>query len=200
MNTLYVKCIKRALDLILSLLSLIVLSPLLIVLTLVGAVALKGNPFFVQQRQGRNGRAFSIIKFRSMTNARRGGKLLPDEQRLTKYGMFLRRTSLDELPELINILMGNMSVVGPRPLIAKQLQPYSKHQARRHEVRPGLTGWAQVHGRNSITWEQKFGYDVWYVDHVSFLLDFKIIIMTVRSVLTREGVGGGDKSVKLPRH
>ena len=190
MKTVYSKYIKRALDFIISLLALTVLSPLLLVLTLVGAVKMRGNPFFVQERPGRNGRVFRLIKLRSMTNEKKNGELLPDEERLTGYGRFLRRTSLDELPELLNILVGHMSIVGPRPLLVKYLPLYNEHQARRHEVRPGLTGWAQVNGRNSITWEQKFDYDVWYVDHVSFALDVRIVMMTVRSVLKREGISG----------
>lgn len=194
MKTVYSKYIKRALDFIISLLALTVLSPLLLVLTLVGAVKMRGNPFFVQERPGRNGRVFRLIKFRSMTNKKKNGELLPDEERLTGYGRFLRRTSLDELPELWNILVGHMSIVGPRPLLVKYLPLYNEHQARRHEVRPGLTGWAQVNGRNSITWEQKFDYDVWYVDHLSFVLDFRIVMMTVRSVLKREGISGDNNA------
>ena len=167
---------------------------MLLVLTLVGAVKMRGNPFFVQERPGRNGRVFRLIKFRSMTNKKKNGELLPDEERLTGYGRFLRRTSLDELPELLNILVGHMSIVGPRPLLVKYLPLYNEHQAPRHEVRPGLTGWAQVNGRNSITWEQKFDYDVWYVDHVSFALDVRIVMMTVRSVLKREGISGENNA------
>ena len=194
MKTVYSKYIKRVLDFIISLLALTALSPLLLVLTLVGAVKMRGNPFFVQERPGRNGRVFRLIKFRSMTNKKKNGELLPDEERLTGYGRFLRRTSLDELPELLNILVGHMSIVGPRPLLVKYLPLYNEHQARRHEVRPGLTGWAQVNGRNSITWEQKFDYDVWYVDHVSFALDVRIVMMTVRSVLKREGISGENNA------
>ena len=194
MKTVYSKYIKRVLDFIISLLALTVLSPLLLVLTLVGAVKMRGNPFFVQERPGRNGRVFRLIKLRSMTNEKKHGELLPDEERLTGYGRFLRRTSLDELPELLNILVGHMSIVGPRPLLVKYLPLYNEHQARRHEVRPGLTGWAQVNGRNSITWEQKFDYDVWYVDHVSFALDVRIVMMTVRSVLKREGISGENNA------
>ena len=194
MKTVYSKYIKRVLDFIISLLALPALSPLLLVLTLVGAVKMRGNPFFVQERPGRNGRVFRLIKLRSMTNEKKNGELLPDEERLTGYGRFLRRTSLDELPELLNILVGHMSIVGPRPLLVKYLPLYNEHQARRHEVRPGLTGWAQVNGRNSITWEQKFDYDVWYVDHVSFALDVRIVMMTVRSVLKREGISGENNA------
>lgn len=194
MKTVYSKYIKRVLDFIISLLALTALSPLLLVLTLVGAVKMRGNPFFVQERPGRNGRVFRLIKLRSMTNEKKNGELLPDEERLTGYGRFLRRTSLDELPELWNILVGHMSIVGPRPLLVKYLPLYNEHQARRHEVRPGLTGWAQVNGRNSITWEQKFDYDVWYVDHVSFALDVRIVMMTVRSVLKREGISGENNA------
>lgn len=188
MNKIYVRYIKRVLDFTLSLAALIILSPLLLALMLIGAVEMKGNPFFVQRRQCRNGRTFNIIKFRSMTNEKRNGELLPDEDRLTKYGVFLRSTSLDELPQLINILIGDMSIVGPRPKPERELLLYKEQAKRRHEVRPGLTGWAQVNGRNNITAEQMFKYDVWYVDHAGFWLDFKIILMTVRCVLKREGV------------
>ena len=194
MKTVYSKYIKRALDFIISLLALTVLSPLLLVLTLVGAVKMRGNPFFVQERPGCNVWLYILKKSRSIKNKNKHGELLPDEERLTGYGRFLRRTSLDELPELLNILVGHMSIVGPRPLLVKYLPLYNEHQARRHEVRPGLTGWAQVNGRNSITWEQKFDYDVWYVDHLSFALDFRIVMMTVRSVLKREGISGDNNA------
>ena len=176
----YAKFFKRLLDLILSLTALIVLSPILLMLIIVGAVAMKGNPFFIQQRPGKNEKIFSLIKFRTMSNARdKEGILLPDEKRLTGYGKLLRKTSIDELPELINIVKGDMSIVGPRPLLVKYLPLYNEEQKRRHEVRPGLTGYAQAYGRNSLTWEARFEKDVYYVDRVSFLLDVKILFKTV---------------------
>lgn len=185
----YAKCFKRPLDLFLSLLALLLLSPLLLILTLIGVWAMNGSPFFTQIRPGLHGKPFRLIKFRSMTNAKGAdGKLLPDDQRLTRYGRLLRSSSLDELPELINILKGDMSVVGPRPLLMQYLPLYTPEQARRHEVRPGFTGLAQVHGRNAISWEEKFAWDVQYVDHVSFLGDCRIVLETVRIVLKREGI------------
>ena len=185
----YGKCMKRVIDFLLSLTALCVLSPLLIVLTVVGAIAMKGNPFFVQQRPGKNEKIFSLIKFRTMSNARdREGNPLPDDVRLNRYGRFLRSTSLDELPELFNILKGDMAIVGPRPLLVKYLPRYNEEQRHRHDVRPGLTGLAQVNGRNTVTWEEKFKYDLEYVKHVTFLGDLKIIFRTVGSVLKREGI------------
>ena len=185
----YAKCFKRVLDFILSFGAIIILSPILIVLTVVGAVAMGGNPFFTQERPGKRERIFKLIKFRTMNNKKdRQGNLLPDEDRLTKYGLFLRNTSLDELPELINILKGDMSVIGPRPLLVQYIPLYNEHQHRRHEVRPGLSGWAQINGRNTVTWEDKFDMDVYYVDNYSLLLDIKILFMTVLNVLKREGI------------
>lgn len=185
----YKKFFKRIIDFIISLAALIILSPFLLIFTVIGAFAMKGNPFFTQRRPGKNERIFKLIKFRTMSNAKdKNGKLLPDDVRLNKYGKFLRATSIDELPELINILKGDMSIVGPRPLLVQYLDRYNDHQKRRHEVLPGLTGYAQAHGRNAISWEEKFDMDVWYVDHVSFVTDVKIIIDTVKSVLKREGI------------
>ena len=185
----YRKYIKRLLDIICALLALILLSPLFIILTIVGAVAMKGNPFFVQKRPGQNEKIFNIIKFRTMSNIKNhDGKLLSDKERLTGYGRFLRSTSLDEFPEAINILMGDMSVVGPRPLLVEYLERYSPEQHRRHEVKPGLSGWAQINGRNTVSWEDKFKYDVWYVDNVSFILDLKIVIKTIIKMIKREGI------------
>ncbi len=185
----YAKYIKRMLDFLISLMALIVLSPVLLVLTVVGAIKMKGNPFFTQLRPGKDEKIFKLVKFRSMTCEKDAqGNLLPDEKRLTKYGKFLRSTSLDELPELWNILKGDMSIVGPRPLLVKYLPRYNKTQARRHEVRPGITGLAQVHGRNAISWEKRFAYDVAYVEKIGFLMDLKIIFQTVRVVLVREGI------------
>lgn len=190
----YAAYFKRPLDLILSLAAIIVLSPLLLVLTVVGAVSMGGNPFFVQPRPGKkdeNGqeKIFKLIKFRSMNNRKdKDGNLLPDEQRLTKYGKFIRSTSLDELPELFNILKGDMSIVGPRPLLVQYIPLYSEDQRHRHDVRPGLTGLAQVRGRNAISWEEKFAYDVKYVENVTFANDVKILWDTVHIVLKREGI------------
>lgn len=193
----YEKYIKRLIDIICSLAALIVLSPVLLVLTIVGAIKMKGNPFFMQKRPGKDEKIFKLIKFRSMTCERdKDGNLLPDEVRLTRYGKFLRSTSLDELPELINILKGDMSIVGPRPLLVQYLERYNTHQARRHEVRPGFTGYAQVNGRNSISWEEKFNLDVEYVDNITFLGDWKIIFQTIGVVLKRDGVSS-DTSVTM---
>ena len=183
------KYIKRFFDIFSSFLALVVLSPLLLILIVVGAFVMKGNPFFTQQRPGKNEKIFKLIKFRTMTNAKdKDGNLLPDEDRLTKYGEFLRNTSLDELPELINILKGDMSVIGPRPLLVEYIPRYNAHQHRRHEVRPGLSGWAQVNGRNTVSWEDKFDMDVEYVDNYNLVMDIKILFMTVFNVLKREGI------------
>ena len=186
---LYKPFFKRLYDILLSGIALIILSPLLIVLAIIGAIKMKGNPFFTQLRPGKNEKIFKLIKFRSMTCEKdENGNLLPDDKRLTKYGKLLRSTSLDELPELINIFIGDMSIVGPRPLLVKYLSLYNEKQRHRHDVRPGLTGYAQVHGRNSITWEQKFELDVYYVENYSFLSDVKIIFLTVISVLKKDGI------------
>ncbi len=190
----YAKFFKRFLDFLLSFMAIVVLSPILLVLMLLGAVAMGGNPFFVQPRPGRkdkNGKEkiINLIKFRTMDNRKdKDGNLLPDDVRLNKYGRILRSTSLDELPELFNILVGDMSIVGPRPLLVRYLDRYSTQQRRRHDVRPGLTGYAQAYGRNSLTWEEKFEKDVYYVDHLSFLLDVKVIFKTVAVVLKRDGI------------
>lgn len=191
----YEKYIKRLLDVSLSLLALLLLSPVLLVLIVLGAVKMKGNPFFTQQRPGRNEKVFRLIKFRTMTcETDADGNLLPDEQRLTRYGKLLRSTSLDELPELINILKGDMSIVGPRPLLVKYLPLYNDEQKHRHDVRPGLTGWAQVNGRNTITWEEKFEYDVWYVQIISFMVDVKVVFLTIKKVFCREGISAEDSA------
>ena len=181
--------IKRAFDFGASLLALILLSPLLALIASLVRLQLGSPILFRQQRPGLCGNPFIIYKFRTMTDARGAhGNLLPDAQRLTPLGRFLRSTSLDELPELFNVLKGDMSLVGPRPLLMQYLERYTPEQMRRHEVRPGLTGWAQINGRNAITWEEKFTLDVWYVDHQSLWLDLKIIALTVWKVLTREGI------------
>lgn len=185
----YEKYIKRPQDFCCALAAVIVLSPVMAITGLLVRVKLGTPVLFSQERPGLNGEIFTLYKFRTMTDEKdREGKLLPDEDRLTSFGKMLRSTSLDELPELINILKGDMSVVGPRPLLVKYLPLYNKHQARRHEVRPGFTGYAQVHGRNAISWEEKFDLDVKYVDHVTFLGDWKIIFQTVKTVLKREGI------------
>jgi len=190
----YERFVKRGLDAFLATGALIVLSPLLIVVAVMVRVKLGSPVFFKQDRPGRDGKVFKLYKFRSMTDERGAdGKLLPDDQRLPAFGQRLRSTSLDELPELINMVKGDMAVVGPRPLLVKYLPRYSRHQARRHEVRPGFTGLAQVHGRNSISWEEKFDWDVKYVDHITFKGDLKIIAETVRTVLKREGITGGGE-------
>ncbi len=181
----YEKCIKRMLDFILSLCALIVLSPLLIILMALGAVFMRGNPFFTQKRPGKNEKIFKLVKFRTMDN-RKGanGKLLPDEVRLNKYGRFLRSTSLDELPELLNIIKGDMAVVGPRPLLVRDMIFMTEEQRKRHEVRPGLTGLAQANGRNNITWEKKLEYDLQYINSgITMIKDLKIILQTVGKVL-----------------
>lgn len=185
----YAKYFKRMIDFCLSLIGLIVLSPLLLLLMLLGAVFMGGNPFFTQERPGKDEKIFKLIKFRTMDNRRdKDGDLLPDEVRLNKYGRFLRSTSLDELPELINILKGDMAIVGPRPLLVRYLDRYNEEQHHRHDVRPGLTGYAQAHGRNAISWEDKFAMDVWYTKHITFLGDIKILIDTVMVVFKRSGV------------
>lgn len=176
--------IKRILDIISSLLAIIILSPLLGMLTVIGAFEMKGNPFFTQERPGKDEKIFKLVKFRTMTNAKdKDGNLLSDADRLTRYGKFLRNTSLDELPELFNILKGDMSVIGPRPLLVQYLPYYTEEERHRHDVRPGLTGWAQVNGRNNITWEEKFAWDVKYVENISFSIDVYILFKTVKNVL-----------------
>jgi len=181
---------KRILDFNLSLIGLIILSPVFLLLWLMLAVANKGaGAFFTQERPGKDERIFRVIKFKTMTDEKdRDGKLLPDVARLTTVGRFVRSTSLDEIPQLINVLKGDMSLIGPRPLLVQYLPLYNQKQKRRHEVRPGITGWAQVNGRNAISWEQKFEYDVWYVEHVSFLLDINILLKTVYNVFKQEGI------------
>lgn len=194
----YRQFFKRFYDIVLSGLALIVLSPVLLILTILGAIKMKGNPFFTQERPGKNEKIFKLIKFRSMTCEKdENGNLLSDEKRLTKYGKILRSTSLDELPELINIFKGDMSIVGPRPLLVKYLPLYSREQARRHEVRPGFTGLAQINGRNAISWEEKFDWDVKYVDHISFFDDWKIMFKTVKTVIKREGISGREYATMI---
>ena len=186
---LYKPIFKRLYDFLLSLMAIIVLSPLLLILTIIGAIVMKGNPFFTQLRPGKNEKIFKLIKFRTMTNQKdKDGNLLPDEKRLVKYGKFLRSTSLDELPELFNIFIGNMAIVGPRPLLVQYLPLYNEEQKHRHDVLPGLTGLAQVNGRNSISWQEKFVYDVKYVTNITLFGDIAIIIKTVLKVIKKSDI------------
>lgn len=181
---------KRFFDFWISLIALICISPILLIVTIWLHFANKGaGAFFFQERPGKDGKIFKVIKFKTMTDERdENGELLPDADRLTKVGRFVRSTSIDELPQLINVLKGDMALIGPRPLLVQYLPLYSKEQARRHEVRPGISGWAQCHGRNSISWTEKFKLDVWYVDHVSLLTDLKVIFITIGKVLKRDGI------------
>ena len=185
----YKTYLKRFLDLVLSFIGLLTLSPILLIVILLLAIANNGKPFFFQMRPGLNGHLFKIIKFKTMNDKKdSNGKLLNDSLRLTKIGNFVRKTSLDEIPQLINVLKGDMSLIGPRPLLPEYLPLYNDEQKKRHNVRPGITGWAQVNGRNAINWQQKFEYDVWYVQHLSFKLDVKILIQTFQKVLKSEGI------------
>ena len=191
--------LKRLFDFFSSLLALLIFSPLLLLLVILIRRKLGSPVFFTQTRPGRDGRPFRMIKFRTMTDQRdSAGNLLPDSERLTPFGRFLRSASLDELPELINILKGEMSVVGPRPLLMEYLPLYNERQARRHEVRPGLTGWAQINGRNALSWEEKFELDVWYVENRSFWLDLKIILLTIKKVVVKEGISAAGEAT-MPR-
>ncbi len=191
---------KRIIDFFIALMALVVLSPLLLVVTVWLHFANKGaGAFFLQPRPGKGGKVFRVIKFKTMTDERDAqGRLLPDADRLTRVGRFVRSTSIDELPQFVNVLKGDMAFIGPRPLLVQYLPLYSPEQARRHEVRPGITGWAQCHGRNAISWAQRFKYDVWYVDHCSFLVDLKIIFLTIRSVLRREGISQEGQATMEP--
>lgn len=186
----YLTYIKRIIDFLLSGIVLVLLSPIILILWIWLTIANKGaGAFFRQERPGKDEKIFKIVKFKTMTDeCDADGNLLPDEKRLTKVGKFVRSTSLDELPQLWNILKGDMSLIGPRPLLTQYLPLYSKEQARRHEVRPGITGWAQVNGRNAISWKEKFEYDVWYVDNISFIIDIKIVLLTIKKVIVREGI------------
>ena len=191
---------KRLLDFIITFFLLIILWPILLMITIGLYLVNKGSGvFFLQERPGKREKIFKVIKFRTMTTERdEKGNLLPDERRLTKMGKLIRSTSIDELPQLINVLKGDMALIGPRPLLPQYLPLYSKEQARRHEVRPGITGWAQVNGRNAISWTKKFELDVWYVDHCSFLLDLKIIFLTVKKVFVREGISSDTSATMEP--
>lgn len=193
----YRKYIKRILDFILSLIALVILSPIILVIAILVRIKLGSPVIFKQKRPGLNEKIFTLYKFRTMTDAKdENGNLLPDNIRLTKFGKILRSTSLDELPELFNILKGDMSIVGPRPLLVKYLSLYNKSQKHRHDVRPGFTGWAQCNGRNALSWEEKFDLDIYYVNHVSFFIDVKILFKTIKIVLLREGISS-DTSVTM---
>ena len=193
----YAKCFKRILDFMLSLCAVMILSPILLILTVVGTVAMGGNPFFTQDRPGKNEKIFKLIKFRTMNNKKdKNGKLLPDEKRLTSYGRWLRSTSMDELPELFNIIKGDMSIVGPRPLLVQYLPYYKQRERKRHSVRPGLTGLAQVSGRNFLNWDDRLACDVEYVKKISFREDLEIILMTIKTVLKKDGISVDSSSIE----
>lgn len=193
----YAKYIKRLLDFVLSLCALIVLSPILLILIILGAIFMGGNPFFTQQRPGKDEKIFKLIKFRTMDNRKdKEGNLLSDDIRLNKYGRILRSTSLDELPELINILVGDMSIIGPRPLLVSYLPWYNDTEKHRHDVRPGLTGLAQVNGRNNIEWEKRFALDVDYVNNISFFMDIKVFFLTIKKVLVRSDIAEDTNAVE----
>ena len=191
----YKDYLKRALDLFVSMTALAVLSPIVLTLIIILSFANKGSPFFVQVRPGKNGKLFRIIKFKTMNDRRDPkGNLLDDALRLTPFGSFVRKTSMDEIPQLINVVLGDMSLIGPRPLLVEYLPLYDSNQMRRHEVRPGITGWAQVNGRNAIDWRRKFQYDLWYVEQLSFALDLKIIFMTLKKVMISEGINSSTSA------
>lgn len=190
---------KRIIDFVGALFGLLILSPVLIIVMVFLYFANDGKPFFFQLRPGKNGRIFKIVKFKTMNDKKDAdGILLSDELRLTKIGAFVRRTSLDEIPQLLNVVAGDMSLIGPRPLLTGYLHLYNEFQNRRHEVRPGITGWAQVNGRNAISWDKKFAYDVWYVDHVGFWLDCKIILKTIQKVIRSEGINPENAQMTEP--
>jgi undecaprenyl phosphate N,N'-diacetylbacillosamine 1-phosphate transferase len=191
----YKNFFKQVIDVTISLLVFILLLPVFLIVTILLAIANNGKPFFFQSRPGKNERIFKVIKFKTMNDRRdKNGELLPDADRLTSVGKFVRKTSLDEIPQLINVIKGDMSLVGPRPLLVDYLPLYNAEQKRRHNVRPGITGWAQVNGRNAISWEKKFQYDVWYVDNISLLLDIKICWMTVQKVIKTEGISSATSA------
>jgi lipopolysaccharide/colanic/teichoic acid biosynthesis glycosyltransferase len=195
----YAQVLKPLADFLAALLGLALLSPIFILVWMGLVIANSGKPFFFQKRPGKNGRIFTIVKFKTMNDRRdKNGELLSDAERLTNIGKFVRKTSLDELPQLFNVLKGDMSLVGPRPLLPDYLHLYNDFQRRRHEVKPGITGWAQVNGRNAISWDQKFEYDVWYVDHLSFLVDLKILFKTFVKVFKREGINAANAATIEP--
>ncbi len=195
----YSNYIKRLFDFTAAVIGLFILSPILLIVVVLLYFANNGKPFFTQLRPGKNGVIFKIVKFKTMNDKKDvSGNLLPDTVRLTSIGRFVRKTSLDEIPQLINVIKGDMSLIGPRPLLPSYLDYYTPFQNRRHEVKPGITGWAQVNGRNTISWNQKFEYDVWYVDHLSFLLDIKILIKTIQKVVKASGISP-EGQVTMPR-
>ena len=195
----YLVFIKPILDFCLALFGILIALPILIITALLLAIANKGKPFFFQIRPGKHEKLFNIIKFKTMTDAKDvHGNLLPDNQRLTRIGSFVRKTSLDEIPQLFNVLKGEMSLIGPRPLLSEYLPLYNDIQKKRHQVRPGITGWAQVNGRNSIGWEEKFILDVWYVNHISFILDFKILLLTIKKVIRSEDINTKGFATTIP--
>jgi len=186
---LYRNFFKRILEFLFSLAGITLISPILVIIILVLAISNQGSPFFFQTRPGKNNKLFKVIKFKTMNDRKdKQGNLLPDADRLTPIGSFIRKASLDEFPQLLNVIMGDMSLVGPRPLLVEYLPLYSKEQAKRHDVRPGITGWAQVNGRNAISWDEKFKFDVWYVKNMSFLMDVKILFLTIAKVFRSEGI------------
>jgi lipopolysaccharide/colanic/teichoic acid biosynthesis glycosyltransferase len=185
----YKRYLKRLFDFVLSLVGFIILSPVFLLVAILLFIFNSGKPFFIQERPGKDERLFRIIKFKTMNDRRdTQGNLFPDAERLTSIGSFIRKTSLDEMPQLLNVIKGEMSIIGPRPLMPEYLSLYSSVQRRRHEIRPGISGWAQVNGRNAISWKQKFEYDVWYVDNISFMLDLEILFMTFKKVVIKEGI------------
>ena len=195
----YKSFLKRVIDFLVSFVALVLLCPLLLVLTLFLTLANQGKPFFFQLRPGKNGKIFKIVKFKTMNDKKDAlGNLLPDAERLTKIGAFVRKTSLDEIPQLVNVIKGDMSVIGPRPLLPDYLPFYSSFQNRRHEIKPGITGWAQVNGRNAISWEEKFNFDVWYVDNINLVLDFKIIFLTFEKIFKTSEISSGQHAT-MPR-
>lgn len=195
----YKSFFKRTIDFLAAFFALLLISPIFLLLILFLAIANDGKPFFVQRRPGKNGVVFSIIKFKTMNDRKdANGNLLPDADRLTKVGSFVRKTSLDEIPQLLNVVKGNMSLIGPRPLLVQYLPLYNDFQKNRHNVRPGITGWAQVNGRNAISWEKKFKYDVWYVNNISFVLDIKIVLLTIKKVFISEGINSDNVATTEP--
>jgi undecaprenyl phosphate N,N'-diacetylbacillosamine 1-phosphate transferase len=191
--------LKRGIDFFVALIILIVLSPIILFAAIFLWINNKGSIFFIQQRPGKNAELFNVIKFKTMNdNKDQHGKLLPDKERLTAAGKFIRSTSIDELPQLINVLSGDMSLIGPRPLLPKYLPLYNEEQKKRHTVRPGITGWAQVNGRNTISWKQKFEYDVWYANNLSFLVDLKIVWLTLKKIMMREGINSNETATMSP--
>jgi len=195
----YSKVIKPLFDFFVSFVGLVIISPLLILIIILLAIANGGKPFFFQNRPGKSGENFRIVKFKTMTDSKdEDGNLLPDESRLTTIGKIVRKTSIDEIPQLFNVLMGDMSIIGPRPLLPEYLGLYTARQGKRHNVKPGITGWAQINGRNAISWTQKFEYDIWYVENICFSLDLKILFRTIKKVLISEGINTKDMATTEP--